>query len=154
MALFSMVMMWLLGLGLWTPLNLIANTFWRGAPLGGRFSLPAAIAGAGIHLTMAILVGIVIAGAATRFPAARSLVIAGGVVLATVLWPVMQFGVWRTVDASAALDFTPWVFAMAHVLFGMLAATFAALWIDDADPRTGLPAQPEHRDRQATGDPA
>jgi hypothetical protein len=29
MAVFSMMMLWLAGSGFWTPLNLIAHTFWR-----------------------------------------------------------------------------------------------------------------------------
>ncbi len=31
MAMWSMIVMWLTGEGLWTPLNLIAHTFWDGA---------------------------------------------------------------------------------------------------------------------------
>jgi hypothetical protein len=52
----------------------------------------------------------------------------------------MQYGIWRAVDAAAA-QASAWVFALAHLLFGMLAASFAALAITDADSRY----QPGHR---------
>jgi predicted lipid-binding transport protein (Tim44 family) len=38
MAMWSMIVLWLTGVGFWTPLNLIAHTLWRGAPLGATFS--------------------------------------------------------------------------------------------------------------------
>jgi hypothetical protein len=144
MAMLSMIMLWLAGSGFWTPLNLIAHTFWRSAPLDGRFSVAALATGMAVHLTMAMLFGTVIAAAAVRLPASRSLVIAAGMLFTASLWAVMQYGIWRAVDATAARDFTPWVFAVAHLMFGMLAAMFAGIVIEDADPppRHALPRQP------------
>lgn len=144
MAVFSMTMLWLAGSGFWTPLNLIAHTFWRAAPLDGTFSGPALVIGMAVHMMMAMLFGTLIAAAAYRLPAARSLVIAGGMLFAAGLWAVMQYGIWRAIDAAAAQAFTPWVFAVAHLMFGMLAAMFAGIGIEDADPppRHALPRQP------------
>ena len=141
MAAFSMIALWLAGSGFWAPLNLIAHTFWRAAPLDGRFSGAALVIGVGVHMMMAMLVGTLIAAAAYRLPAARSLVIAGGMLSAALLRAVMQYGIWRAVDAAAAQAFTAWVFALAHLLFGMMAASFAAMGIADAD----TPYQPAHR---------
>jgi hypothetical protein len=144
MAMFSMIMLWLAHGGFWTPLNLIAHTFWRAAPLDGRFSVAALVIGMAVHMTMAMLFGTMIAAAAVRLPASRSLVIAAGMLFTAGLWAVMQYGIWRAVDATAAQDFTPWVFAVAHLMFGMLAAMFAGIVIEDADPppRHALPRQP------------
>jgi hypothetical protein len=144
MAMFSMIMLWAAGSGFWTPLNLIAHTVWRSAPLDGRFSVAALVIGMAVHLTMAMLFGTVIAAAAVRLPASRSLVIAAGMLFTALLWAVMQYGIWRAVDATAARDFTPWVFAVAHLMFGMLAAMFAGIVIEDADPppRHALARQP------------
>lgn len=144
MAMFSMIMLWLARRGFWTPLNLIAHTFWRSAPLDGRFSAAALVIGMAVHMTMAMLFGTVIAAAAVRLPASRSLVIAAGMLFTALLWAVMQYGIWRAVDATAARDFLPWVFAVAHLMFGMLAAMFAGIVIEDADPppRHALPRQP------------
>jgi hypothetical protein len=141
LAAFSLIAMWLAGSGFWTPLNLIAHTFWRAAPLDGRFTPAALVIGMAVHMMMAMLVGTLIAAAAYRVPAARSLVIAGGMLFAALLWAVMQYGIWRAVDATAAQAFTAWVFAVAHLLFGMLVAAFAAVGISDAD----IPYQPAHR---------
>jgi hypothetical protein len=68
----------------------------------------------------------------------------GGMLFTALLWAVMQYGIWRAVDATAARDFTPWVFAVAHLMFGMFAALFAGIAIADADPppRHALPRQP------------
>jgi hypothetical protein len=38
MAMWSMIVLWLTGVVFWTPLNLIAHTLWRGAPLDATFS--------------------------------------------------------------------------------------------------------------------
>ncbi len=57
MAAFSMIALWVVGSGFWTPLNLIAHTFWRTAPLDGTFSAGALVIGVAVHMTMAILVG-------------------------------------------------------------------------------------------------
>jgi hypothetical protein len=145
MAVFSMIALRLAGSGFWTPLNLIAHTFWRAAPLDGRFSATALVIGLAVHMTMAMLFGTLIAAAAHRLPAARSLVIAGGMLFAALLWAMMQYGIWRAVDAAAAQAFTTWVFAVAHLLFGMMAASFAALGIPDADtsPRHADHGQPD-----------
>lgn len=131
MALWSMVALWLTGGGFWTPLNLIAHTARRAAPLDARFSAPALVIGLVMHMMMAAIFGTLIALATWRLPGTRSLVIAGGMILAAVLWAVMQYGVWRMVDSAAARDFTPWIFAIAHLVFGMLAATAAAIMIPD-----------------------
>ena len=60
---------------------------------------------------------------------------------AALLWAVMQYGIWRAIDAAAAQDFTGWVFAVAHLLFGMMAASFGAVGITDPDPVSACPAE-------------
>ncbi len=59
----------------------------------------------------------------------------------------MQYGIWRAVDAAAAQAFTAWVFAVAHLLFGMMAASFAAMAISDSD----TPYQPARRRPTGSG---
>lgn len=134
MAMLSMISMWLIKAGFWTPLNLIAHAVWRSAPLDGTFSTTALITGLMVHMLMATLFGLLIAGTARRLPGSRSLVIATGVLFVAVVWPVMQYGAWRAIDPVAARDFTPWVLAIGHLMFGVLAATVAAIGVPDADP--------------------
>jgi hypothetical protein len=129
MALWSMVAMWVTGSGFWTPLNLIAHTFYRSAPLDGTFSARALAVGLAVHMTVASVFGIAIAVLAYRMPGTRSLVIAGGVLFIAVVWPVMQWGVWYKIDESAAEGYNEWIFAIAHLLFGVFAAGMASIGI-------------------------
>ena len=129
MALWSMVAMWVTGSGFWTPLNLIAHTFYRSAPLDGAFSAPALVIGLAVHMTVAAAFGTAIAVLALLLPGTRSMVIAGGILLIAVVWPVMQWGVWYKLDETAAEGFNEWIFAIAHLLFGVLAAGMAAIGI-------------------------
>jgi hypothetical protein len=131
MAVWSMIALWLTGSGFWTPLNLIAHTFYRSAPLNATFSAPATVIGLAVHITVASVFGTAIAAIAQRLPGARSLVIAGGIVFTAVVWPVMQYGIWYQIDESAAEGFTDWVFAVAHLIFGLVAASMAAIAIAD-----------------------
>lgn len=131
MAVWSMAAMWVIRRGFWTPLNLIAHTFYRSAPIDGTFSAPSLVIGLAVHMTVAIAFGTAIAALAQRLPRTRSLVIAGGVLFVAVVWPVMQWGVWYTLDESAAEGFSEWIFAIAHLLFGVLAAGLAVIGIEN-----------------------
>lgn len=138
MAVWSMIAMWVTGAGFWTPLNLIAHTFYKSAPLDGTFSAPALLIGLAVHMTVASFFGTAIALIAQRLPGKRSLVIAAGILFIAVVWPVMQWGVWYQLDEVAAEWFPGWIFAVAHLMFGLTAAGFAAIGIEDSDiPKGG-----------------
>lgn len=134
MAIWSMVAMWVTGSGFWLPLNLVAHTFYRAAPLDGRFSAPALVVGLAVHMTVATAFGTAIVALVRRLPGHRSLVIAGGIVFAVVVWPVMQYGVWYSIDEAAAEGFNDWIFAIAHLAFGLIAAGIAAVAVADDQP--------------------
>jgi hypothetical protein len=136
MAVWSMVAMWMTGAGFWTPLNLVAHTFYRSAPLNATFSAPAMVIGLTVHMTVASIFGIAIAAVARRVPAKRSLVIAGGILFVAVVWPVMQYGVWYSLDETAAEGLTGWVFAFGHLVFGLVAAGMAAIAVADDETAT------------------
>jgi len=136
MAVWLMAVMWITGSGLWTPLNLVAHTFYRSAPLNDTFSAPAMAIGLAVHMTVASIFGITIAALAQRLPAKRSLVIAGGILFGAVVWPVMQYGVWYSLDKMAAKGFTGWVFGFGHLVFGLVAASMAAIAIADDEAAT------------------
>jgi hypothetical protein len=132
MALWSMAAMWITGSGFWTPLNLIAHTFYRSAPLNPTFSAPALFIALAVHMTVASIFGTVIAVLALWWPGRRSLVIVGGILFVAVVWPVMQWGVWYNLDEQAVAGITGWIFAVAHLMFGMTAAGLASLGVVDA----------------------
>ena len=133
MAIWSMAAMWVTGSGFWTPLNLIAHTFYRSAPLNGSFSAPALVIGLAVHMTVASVFGVSIAVLARLLPRTRSLVIAGGILFVAAVWPLMQWVVWYKLDESAAEGFNEWIFAVAHLLFGLSAAAIASVGIADGE---------------------
>lgn len=112
-------------------MNLIAHMFYRSAPLNGSFSVPALVIGLAVHLTVASFFGTAIALLAQRLPGSRSLVVAGGVLLVAVVWPVMQWGVWYRLDEAAANELNDWIFTVAHLVFGVAAAGLASIVIAD-----------------------
>jgi hypothetical protein len=122
MAMWSMIVLWLTGVGFWTPLNLIAHTLWRRAPLDATFSWGALLLGMVVHLMMATLLGMVFAVAAGRYPTSRATLLGAGAVYGVVVWLLMQYVIWPLVDAAAATAFTAWVFAVGHLLYGMVTA--------------------------------
>ena len=89
--------------------------------------------GLAVHMTVASVFGTAIAALAQRLPATRSMVIAGGILFAAVVWPVMQWGVWYKIDEVAAQGLTDWIFAVAHLIFGLLAAGMASIGVADDD---------------------
>lgn len=131
MAAWAMAAMGVTGAGFWTQVNLIAHMFYRSAPLNGSFSVPALVIGLAVHLTVASFFGTAIALLAQRLPGSRSLVVAGGVLLVAVVWPVMQWGVWYRLDEAAANELNDWIFAVAHLVFGVAAAGLASIVIAD-----------------------
>jgi hypothetical protein len=131
MAAWSMAAMWVMGTGFWTPLNLIAHMFYRAAPLNATFSALAVVIGLAVHMTVASFFGTAIAVLAQGLHGARSRVIVGGILLVAVVWPVMQWGLWYNLDENAAEGFTDWIFAGAHLVFGVAAAGFAAIAFED-----------------------
>ena len=143
MAVWSMIAMWITGAGFWTPLNLIAHTFYKSAPLNATFSVPAALIGLAVHMTVASIFGTAIAAIALRLPGRRSVVLAAGILFIAAVWPIMQWIVWYKLDEDAAEGFTDWIFAVAHLMFGLTAAGFAMIGVDDDDyPRRGRHAAP------------
>jgi hypothetical protein len=143
MALWSMAAMWVTGAGFLTPLNLIAHTFYRSAPLNATFSAPALVIGLAVHMTVASAFGTAIAALAHRLPGRRTLVITGGILFVAVVWPFMQWGVWYKLDEAAAEGFTEWIFALAHLIFGVAAAGLASIGVEDEQQgRHAAPARP------------
>lgn len=126
MAMWSMIVLWLTGTGFWTPLNLIAHTFWRDAPLDAQYCFQAAGAGLIVHMTMSMMLGVAFALAVQRIRGSAASIAALGLGLALLLWAVMQLLVWRTVDPYAALTFTPWVFAAGHAMYGAITGYVVA----------------------------
>ena len=96
-------------------------------------------------MTVASIFGIAIALLAQRLRKTRWLVIIGGLLFAAVVWPVMQWGVWYSIDEPAAEGFKEWIFAAAHLIFGVAVAGFASIAVPDDE------TVPRERGRHAAG---
>lgn len=143
MALWAMIALAATGHGFFTPVNLIAHTLWRGAPLDGGFAPTAFVLGLTIHLTISIAVGTVLAWFVVRGSLDGGIVFFVALVLGVTAWIVQAFA-WPAVDSSASASFTPWVLAVAHVFFA-LGAALALKRLDQASERSttatlGVPA--------------
>jgi hypothetical protein len=142
MAMFAMLAMWLDGsaeTGFWTPINLIAHTLWRGAPLDYEFSVGALLLGMVLHMMMAMTLGAVVAtivGRVARLGFSLGSRVLTGVGIALSVWAVMEYVAWPLVDRAAADAFTTWIFAVSHVIFGMVTATTLYLLVDHRSPVT------------------
>ncbi|MDY6998479.1 MAG: hypothetical protein SW019_17915 [Actinomycetota bacterium] len=122
MAAWSILAMGLTGAGFWTPINLIAHTAFPSAPLDGTFSVAALVIGLVVHGAVAIGFGVVFAALMTPargwLPTAATTA-GSGLVYGLVLWLVMHFLVWSAADTVAASAFTPWIFAIGHLIYGL-----------------------------------
>lgn len=125
MAMWSMIVLWLIGVGFWTALNLIAHTFWRDVPLDETFSWGGLIIGIVVHMVMSVAMGVGLALVLRAIPRVVSspiIATVAGMVGGLVIWLIMQYGIWPVIDSAAANEFTPWVFAIGHVMFGAIVA--------------------------------
>ncbi len=118
MAAWLMVMSTILGDGLFTPVNIIAHTFWKSAPLGGDFNLGALLLGTLIHLIIACTIGTILSWMVERNAFNGGTIVTLGIGIAAVAWIVQAFA-WPAVDEQAAATKVAWAFAMGHMIFGV-----------------------------------
>ena len=123
MALFAMTAMKLLGHGFLTPVNLFAHTFWADAPLNGSFTVASFELGLAIHLAISIAIGITLAFIVETGQLDTGTVFFLALGVGACAWIVQSFA-WTAVDSDAHAAFTPWVLAVAHVVFALGAAWF------------------------------
>lgn len=138
MAIFAMIAMWATGGGFFTAVNLFAHTFWPDAPIGGTFVATAFALGVLIHLVVSTLVGVTIAWLVEKGQVDAGIIVLLGVGVGTVVWVVQAFA-WAAVDSDAQQQFTPWILAVAHLVFALGAATFLT-WLKAHDRTAALDA--------------
>lgn len=121
MAMWSMIALAVSGDGFWTPVNLIAHTVWRGAPLDGAFSAGGLALGLMLHMMLSAMLGVGIVTMAR--PAGHSVGAVVGVAFGvTAAAYVGQLVLWHAIDDASASAFTGWVLAVGHVAFAMTVA--------------------------------
>ncbi|WP_053960881.1 hypothetical protein [Sulfobacillus thermosulfidooxidans] len=123
MAMWAMMVSAFSGMGFWAPVQLIAAV-WLGAS-AMHLSFGVIILGLMTHMMMGMVLGVVLA---VLF---RILGIPGGMgrlvwgmVYGLVIWVINQFAVLPLIDPLMASHMPPWAFAIAHMMFGIVAAAF------------------------------
>lgn len=96
----------------------------------------AAVLGLIVHMMMSMVVGVAFFLGVRRVQRNAATLAGIGMVFGLVVWVVMQYLVWPIVDADAAGAFTPWVFAVGHVMFGAATGLVVAAPRKNARGRT------------------
>ncbi|MGD9702887.1 MAG: hypothetical protein AB7L17_16300 [Ilumatobacteraceae bacterium] len=126
MAMWSMIALAATGDGFFAPVNFIAHSLWRDAPLDGGFSGAAFVLGIVIHMMVSMMLGVMIVIATDR----RSMSTAGAVAVSIgvpmAAW-AGQLVAWDAIDSDARSLFTPWVLFVGHAVFAMVAAGWTIL---------------------------
>jgi len=111
----------------WTPFNLIAHSFWRGAPTDGAFSIGALLLG----LVATFLVGVVLA---LIFAVVMANIVIGPLeiilvttIVSNVLWVLGHYLIWPALDAEAAEEFTHLTAWLGHALYGLVVGVVLAV---------------------------
>lgn len=120
-ALFSMIWFGLGDRTAWYPLNLVAHTLWRGAPVDGGFHPGAAVLGVitlGAVGVLAIAPFAVLAVGAGMNPLVA---IIGASIYANVIWVFGHYLVWEKLDPVSATSFAPGAAWTAHFVAGLAA---------------------------------
>lgn len=121
---YSMVAFVIGGRGLWQPVNLVAHTFWRSAPLDGRFHPLAAVI-AGVALAAGGIVGMAFySGLASGAALTPRATLIGAAVYGNLLWTVGHYFIWPELDPLAAEKFAPGTAWAAHTVAGVGGALY------------------------------
>ncbi|HEX5542977.1 MAG TPA: hypothetical protein VFX60_15680 [Micromonospora sp.] len=131
-ALFSMIWFGFGGDGFWRPLNLVAHTFWRGAPTSGAFHLGAAVLGLVVLAVVGVLVLAPFAVLAIGAGMSAPIAIVGASIYANVVWVIGHYLVWGKLDPVAAAEFSPGVAWIAHFVAGLVGG-IALVGLDFTD---------------------
>ena len=82
-----------------------------------------------VHLAMSIALGIALAVLLTAIGGWATTTAGGvlvGMAFGLIVWLVMQYLVWDAIDPAAAERFTPWVFAIGHLMYGLVTGLVIA----------------------------
>jgi hypothetical protein len=117
MGMVSMVLFPLLAIGgFWQPMNLISGVISQGWGLIAGFSPMPVLIGMMLHLTLSAVLGGIFAWIASRTVGNAVL---KAVVASLLIWAVAGFLVLPWVNPIMSMIFPQWLFALAHVMYGL-----------------------------------
>lgn len=124
MAIWSMLLSVFLGIGFWTPIKLIAAV-WFGAGALAHLSLAVLLTGLVTHLVTGAILGVILAWC-LKILNLRTLTarLVGATAYGLLFWLASQYLVLPLADPLLAARMPGWVFAPAHVMFGLTTVLF------------------------------
>lgn len=126
MAMWSMIALAATGDGFFAPVNFIAHSLWRGAPLDGGFNAAAFVLGIVIHMMVSMTLGVMIVIGASRRSISTTGAVAVSIGVPLAAW-AGQLVAWNAIDPDARSLFTPWVLFVGHLMFAMVAAGWTVI---------------------------
>ena len=126
MAMWSMIALAATGDGFFAPVNFIAHSVWRDAPLDGGFNSAAFVLGIAIHMMVSMMLGVMIVSGTSRRSISTTGAVAVSIGVPMAAW-AGQLVAWNAIDPDARSLFTPWVLFVGHAMFAMVAAGWTIL---------------------------
>lgn len=126
MAMWSMIALAATGDGFFAPVNFIAHSVWRDAPLDGGFNGAAFVLGIVIHMMVSMMLGVMIVAGTSRRSISTGSAVAVSIGVPMAAW-AGQLVVWNAIDPDARSLFTPWVLFVGHLMFAMVAVAWTVL---------------------------
>lgn len=124
MAMWAMIVAALMGMGLWAPVQLIAAA-WLGTAAMMHVTVGVILVGLMTHMMMGVVLALILVEAfqllRIGFGPVRLL---WGMLYGLIVWVVSQFVILPAIDPMMATHMAPWAFAVAHIMFGLVAAAF------------------------------
>ena len=126
MAMWSMIALAATGAGFFAPVNFIAHSLWREAPLNGGFHGASFVLGIVIHMMVSMMLAVMIVTGASRRSISTTGAVAVSIGVPMAAW-AGQLVAWNAIDPDARSLFTPWVLFVGHLMFAMVAAGWTVL---------------------------
>ncbi len=117
MGMLTMMLFWLMGLGFWMPLKLIATLVMGPDAAASRgFEMMPVLVGMMIHMVLSMMSGAAMVWLGRHLPGQ---VIVRAIVLSLLLWLVADFIVLPIIDPTFDRGMPEWIFAVAHVMYAV-----------------------------------
>lgn len=118
MGMLSMILFPLLGIGgFFQPMNLIGAVFNQSWEMVSGFALGPSVVGIIVHMMMSMIVGVIGSYLSRALHLDYPLIWA--VVYALIIWAIAELVILPLVDPILARLFPAWLFALAHIMYGI-----------------------------------
>lgn len=115
--LLTMMLFWLVGLGFWMPLKLIATLLMGPEAVASRgFEMMPVLVGMVIHMVLSMTFGAVMVWLGRYLPGQ---VMVRAIALSLLLWVIADFMVLPVIAPTFDRGMPEWIFAVAHVIYAI-----------------------------------